>query len=840
MTHLLPSWFEFIRLLLGVARRRTQGRMRAAAARRRGGVRGLGYGFALFMNLLLQVVIAVIFLWLSSIANVVAIEHAGRLVVSDNAYSVMQAALPAAVDAGSSNNGTTVADNVDRNVDAALHREAHERHHDRGGDEDAWYHGLTRQYAERHIGGFVADAATKTPNSLIFRVLAALLVIWWLSLVLQGEGMNFDSMRRRHPMWEWYLGFPIPQTAVFVAEALAPAVSNPFLLMSPVMIAVLVGVVSKSILVGLFALPIGIPLLLAATLWAKALEVLIMLRSSMRNRSAWFFLLATAGYIALIAPIVFVQAHSLVYMLAAAVAPWIDAMPSARVLLDTGNPLGWLSAMAASAAIGLLLSIPAVLVMRFATTRGLESGFGSADAAVDAGSFQLRLPGRWGWLKDPLLRKERLWLKRDRGALLQLIGVPLILLAGQFFNFHNITRSVDWSWNKLAGLIFFLGAMLLAAAGPRTLISEGPALLLTMSWPRSLEDILRMKVRVLFVLVTVMIWACLGVVIWVYPGDALKLIGVALLWPLFGLSVAEKAVTLIRAPSQSGEPEPIPRGQVSSAALGNSTFALAVFTAQWQLAFAAIAMNWVFAGALWQSFRLRLAYLFDPESEPQLRPPTILSSLLAIVGLLEIGAIITAAFLQALGKEAAPFARVMGYGIAAVGVCIAVVNWQKGRGVSFSEMLTLDIGARFVRVRQIFVAVACGGALAIVGIGYQQVLLHAPWPQLHEFITKSSQFFADSPNARVAYAIMAVGIAPWVEEFLFRGLMFRAMLPEWGLVRATIASAAFFAVLHPWPAWPMVFMLGAGNALLYARTRSLLPCILLHAAYNAVLIYFSS
>ena len=65
------------------------------------------------------------------------------------------------------------------------------------------------------------------------------------------------------------------------------------------------------------------------------------------------------------------------------------------------------------------------------------------------------------------------------------------------------------------------------------------------------------------------------------------------------------------------------------------------------------------------------------------------------------------------------------------------------------------------------------------------------------------------------------------------------MISEWGPRRAAFASAAFFTILHPWPAWPMVFALGFGNAMLYARTRSLLPCILAHATYNALLLYLS-
>ncbi len=838
----------------------------------------------------MQIITAVAFISIAQIANnavnAASVERSGKIVVSDSTLALMRAAdtavstelqaaktrskaeewqrkfdtaaptgassrAPDAVLAEEAKQGLGDAQRVEANavsdvdtaqssLDSALHDQATKLQHARGCSVDAWLQTLKQHYATAHSAGFVSNTSIQSRSGItVYRVLALLLIVWWLSLVLQGEGVNFDSMRRRHPMWEWYLAFPVPQSVVFTAEALAPVVSNPALLMSPLMIAVLVGTVSESFLAGLCALPIAIPLLIAATLWAKALEVLIMLRSSARNRGAWFAVLGAVGFVAMLAPLIPLQTPSLAYLLASVSAPLIGDLPSSQWLLDASDTYGWLRAMGLSALIGVLLALPAFFVMRFATARGLEGGFGSADGLADTGSFELRRAGSWGWLKDPLLRKERLWLKRDRGALIQLIGVPLVLISAQYFNFHNMLRNVDLTWNKLAAFIIYFGGLLLSTAGPRALLSEGPALMLTLSWPRSLEDTLRMKVRTLFALVYMMVCGCLGVVIWMFPGHTFGVLGLMLLWPLFGLSVAEKAVTLIRAPSQSGEPEPIPRSQAWTASLGNAAFALGVFTGQWQLAIAAIAMNWVFAGALWQSFRLRLAYLFDPDFEPQLRPPTILSSVIAIVALLEFGAILSIPFLMALGQEAAPFARAMGYGLAAVGVCTWVISWNKERFVYLSDILTLDEYTPFFNAKAVPVAIALGGLLALVGLSYQQLLWHVPWPQLHEILQRSSQFFADSPNARIAYAIMAVGIAPWVEEFLFRGLMFRAMLPQWGLTRSVLASAAFFAVLHPWPAWPMVFLLGAGNALLYARTRSLLPCILLHACYNGVLLYLA-
>lgn len=77
---------------------------------------------------------------------------------------------------------------------------------------------------------------------------------------------------------------------------------------------------------------------------------------------------------------------------------------------------------------------------------------------------------------------------------------------------------------------------------------------------------------------------------------------------------------------------------------------------------------------------------------------------------------------------------------------------------------------------------------------------------------------------------------PWAEEFLFRGLMFRAMLAQWGFWPSLLLSTAFFTLLHPMMSWPMVFLLGASSAWLFVRIGTLLPCVSLHFIYNMIVI----
>ena len=109
--------------------------------------------------------------------------------------------------------------------------------------------------------------------------------------------------------------------------------------------------------------------------------------------------------------------------------------------------------------------------------------------------------------------------------------------------------------------------------------------------------------------------------------------------------------------------------------------------------------------------------------------------------------------------------------------------------------------------------------LGLFAHGYLAVLHHIPYTA--EIIQKSQEQMAGIPGLRVSYAIMAVGFAPFAEEYLFRGLLFRALDREWGGWRAVAGSAAFFAIYHPALSWLPVCLLGATNALLFKKTGRL-------------------
>jgi len=95
---------------------------------------------------------------------------------------------------------------------------------------------------------------------------------------------------------------------------------------------------------------------------------------------------------------------------------------------------------------------------------------------------------------------------------------------------------------------------------------------------------------------------------------------------------------------------------------------------------------------------------------------------------------------------------------------------------------------------------------------------------------------------RHLWAILALSVAPPVEEFVFRGILFGGLSRSWGLPVAGCLTTIFFALfhitsLHPYfPAVVMVTCMGAAQLWARVASRSLAPSIAMHAAYNLGLV----
>jgi uncharacterized protein len=96
------------------------------------------------------------------------------------------------------------------------------------------------------------------------------------------------------------------------------------------------------------------------------------------------------------------------------------------------------------------------------------------------------------------------------------------------------------------------------------------------------------------------------------------------------------------------------------------------------------------------------------------------------------------------------------------------------------------------------------------------------------------QAFANMVAGNAAAIVSTCVLAPVLEEMLFRGVFLRAFLvqqPRWA---AIAYSALLFGVAHlNIYQFVLAFLLGLLLGWLFERSRSLIPCIALHAALNS-------
>jgi membrane protease YdiL (CAAX protease family) len=700
----------------------------------------------------------------------------------------------------------------------------------------------------------IAEAAPGLSRASCFGAIPAMLgglvLFWWgLMLVFQGEGLELDLQRRRHPMWEWLLAHPVPPGAVFLAEMISPIAANPMYCGAPCFTGLVYGLTYGAWPGICAAVIIGIPLAVAAACVGKALETAAVLRFSARTRGAMVGFMSWLGYASfmltilggfMIPKMVYPLAH-LLEPLAVLPWPWLGLFLGFHGHGEASCVLGMTTCLgAAIATIG-----AAIWFCAWAAQRGL-SGNSAAATVVVAAHHRVHFG------KEPLYRKEFLWFIRDRSAIIQIFLFPLTIAAVQLFNLRGLLHEAQAAWNYLCGAGILLGTYFLWVLGPKSLASEGAALWITLTWPRGLESLLKAKAWLWSMLSSILVVLTLVYAAILYPQAIWKIAMVGIGWFFFAHSMAEKAVTLVTVTAESGEQQRIPRMRQWAASLGMLTFSIGILTQQWNIAIMGIVYSYMTAAAMWENFRARLPYLFDPWSEKLPTPPTLTHAMIAISILVEGGAVLSAIALGIAGRANLATTQVVVYGFCAALVSLGVMRFLRNRGVSNRSIWNWSGAPRVdawhqrwidrgMADRGLFVALGMGaiGGLILAGLAVGYLALIAHLPLLGDQLRHAAEQAAKSPDLQRSYAIMAICVAPFAEEYLFRGLLFRALDREWGGWRALVGSAAFFAVYHPLLAWPPVFLVGMSNALLFKQTGRLAPAVLLHLVYNAVVVTYS-
>jgi len=128
--------------------------------------------------------------------------------------------------------------------------------------------------------------------------------------------------------------------------------------------------------------------------------------------------------------------------------------------------------------------------------------------------------------------------------------------------------------------------------------------------------------------------------------------------------------------------------------------------------------------------------------------------------------------------------------------------------------------------------------VALVAMSYMfsggQIFGSLPFAQAGERLVSS----ATSPGARILLFVLICVIAPILEEMIFRGFVYPGLRRRMPVTSAVLASALLFALMHNnLDALFTISVIGITLAVLYERTRSLVPCIVCHALNNTLVFF---
>lgn len=109
-----------------------------------------------------------------------------------------------------------------------------------------------------------------------------------------------------------------------------------------------------------------------------------------------------------------------------------------------------------------------------------------------------------------------------------------------------------------------------------------------------------------------------------------------------------------------------------------------------------------------------------------------------------------------------------------------------------------------------------------------------------EKTTTLEQIINSSLAARYTIAFLAVFTAPFIEEFIYRGVLFGAVNKLAGGVVAGVTTLGLFTLIHVPQYWPNFGVLAAVGFLsvaltvIRAKTGRLLPCVVIHFVFNGI------
>lgn len=142
----------------------------------------------------------------------------------------------------------------------------------------------------------------------------------------------------------------------------------------------------------------------------------------------------------------------------------------------------------------------------------------------------------------------------------------------------------------------------------------------------------------------------------------------------------------------------------------------------------------------------------------------------------------------------------------------------------------------FGSAKPVFGGLFCGAATAVIYLLLTNTVSQPDTP-----MGPLSKMAMTPGIQQILWTILAVLIAPPIEELIFRGVVYGGLRRSWGPVWAAFVSTGVFVLLHItewihfWPPAAAIAAMSLVALWFRLRGRSIVPAIAVHFSYNSVL-----
>lgn len=644
-----------------------------------------------------------------------------------------------------------------------------------------------------------------------------------LALFSAAFGLMGKSLAGADPSLTWLWQFPVSRRVLFSSKLIEYVFDNPTAPLAALFYAAVLWMFGAS-----FAQVLGIGALLGAAAEITsaairlAMESIITQRLSRRARGAVVAFFAAFGSLLMLVAMTASNAKFLVQgfiQLANALPDWFSWNPFTAGIGTEAMASGVAGWWLVAPAVAIVLAVFAVLLAVQLTSRGLvcaqDSAHGSRRAPTPAPQRRARF-GASAW-------KELLQIRRQPEFAAQVLATPIgigfmMYIAG----YQNVMSFATKGGANISTAILIGCSYMLMIAATQMLTSEFKTLWLLQCQPRPLADIVRSKSRVWAVIaIGVSVPFVVGAIVFMPSAIWSILLRAPFLWITLWL-IAELMFELTALSATITNERTVRfRRSILLPVLVVSHASLAIYSDSWWAQLGALTTLIVLNFAVHQRALVELSWLSEPvENPPKHVYP--MHAILALIGFQSLmggirGALSNLAWISSTANVA------ISYVAAAIVATAFCWIWMHRNGLTLMPKLPQ---------RPVLRPIAWGLATSCAaGFAVQMILrIYSDTPPLAAYATPGNLAHADYD--RWCLFGMWVIAAPIFEEWIIRGMLYRSLRRNWGIVVSVALSAVLFATLHPAGGCISLLTLGVMTALATEKTNRLWPSVIIHAGYN--------